>query len=35
MDVYACGMREMVDELRSRLKALGVDRKRMVYEKYD
>jgi ferredoxin-NADP reductase len=35
MDVYICGLREMVDELRSKLKELGVDRKRMIYEKYD
>lgn len=35
VDIYICGLREMVDELRSRLKELGVDRKRMVYEKYD
>ncbi|HXJ39916.1 MAG TPA: FAD-dependent oxidoreductase [Bryobacteraceae bacterium] len=35
MDIYICGLREMVDELRGRLKALGVDRKRIVYERYD
>jgi CDP-4-dehydro-6-deoxyglucose reductase len=35
MDVYICGMREMVDELRSKLKEIGLDRKRMIYEKYD
>jgi len=35
IDVYICGLREMVDELRMRLKALGLDRKRMIYEKYD
>jgi ferredoxin-NADP reductase len=35
MDVYICGLREMVDELRARLKAVGLDRKRMVYERYD
>ncbi len=35
MDIYICGLREMVDQLRSRLKELGVDRKRMIYEKYD
>ena len=35
MDVYICGMREMVDELRAQLKAIGLDRKRMIYEKYD
>jgi CDP-4-dehydro-6-deoxyglucose reductase len=35
VDVYVCGLREMVDELRSRLKELGYDRKRVVYERYD
>jgi CDP-4-dehydro-6-deoxyglucose reductase, E3 len=35
IDVYICGLREMVDELRAQLKAAGLDRKRIVYEKYD
>ncbi len=35
MDIYICGLRDMVDELRARLKAVGLDRKRMVYERYD
>ena len=35
MDVYICGLREMVDDLRAQLKAAGVDRKRIIYEKYD
>ncbi len=35
IDVYICGLREMVDELRTQLKAIGVDRKRIIYEKYD
>jgi ferredoxin-NADP reductase len=35
VDIYICGLREMVDELRARLKAIGVDRKRIVYERYD
>jgi CDP-4-dehydro-6-deoxyglucose reductase len=35
VDIYICGLREMVDELRAQLKAAGVDRKRVVYEKYD
>jgi NAD(P)H-flavin reductase len=35
IDIYICGLREMVDELRTQLKALGVDRKRIIYEKYD
>ncbi len=35
IDVYICGLREMVDDLRAQLKAAGVDRKRVIYEKYD
>ena len=35
VDVYICGMKAMVDDLRSQLKALGLDRKRIVFEKYD
>jgi ferredoxin-NADP reductase len=35
VDVYICGLREMVDELRLKLKELGFDRKRIIYEKYD
>jgi ferredoxin-NADP reductase len=35
VDIYICGLREMVDELRARLKEAGVDRKRLIYEKYD
>ena len=35
IDIYICGLREMVDELRAKLKEIGVDRKRMIYEKYD
>lgn len=35
VNVYICGLREMVDELRAQLKAAGVDRKRVIYEKYD
>jgi len=34
-DVYICGLREMVDDVRAQLKAIGLDRKRIVYEKYD
>jgi NAD(P)H-flavin reductase len=33
--IYICGMKAMVDDLRARLKQLGFDRKRIVYEKYD
>jgi ferredoxin-NADP reductase len=35
VDVYICGMAEMVNELRSTLKAKGLDRKRIIVEKYD
>jgi ferredoxin-NADP reductase len=35
LDVYICGLREMVDDVRSRLKEMGLDRKRIIYEKYD
>jgi ferredoxin-NADP reductase len=35
VDIYICGLREMVDDLRSKLKEIGVDRKRLIYEKYD
>ncbi len=35
VDVYICGLREMVDDMRTRLKELGLDRKRIIYEKYD
>lgn len=34
-DVYICGLRAMVDEIRARLRELGFDRKRMVYENYN
>lgn len=33
--VYVCGLKEMVDDVRARLKEIGFDRKRIVYEKYD
>ena len=35
VDVYICGLKAMVDDLRARLKAAGLDRKRILYEKYD
>lgn len=35
MDVYICGMKAMVDDLRQQLKGLGLDRKRIIFEKYD
>lgn len=35
VDVYICGLKLMVDDLRTRLKELGLDRKQIVFEKYD
>ena len=35
IDVYICGLREMVDDVRKELKARGLDRKQIIYEKYD
>ncbi len=35
VDVFICGLKLMVDEVRTRLKAAGLDRKQIVYEKYD
>lgn len=35
IDVYMCGMKAMIDDLRQQLKALGFDRKQIIVEKYD
>jgi CDP-4-dehydro-6-deoxyglucose reductase len=35
VDVYVCGLKVMVDDVRAKLKALGFDRKHIIYEKYD
>ena len=35
LDVYLCGLKEMVDDIRGRLKQRGYDRKHVIYEKYD
>jgi len=35
LDVYLCGLKEMVDDVRAVLKSLGFDRKQIFYEKYD
>jgi NAD(P)H-flavin reductase len=35
VDVYICGMKAMVNDLRHRLKELELDRKQIVFEKYD
>jgi len=34
-DVYICGLKEMVDDVRQELKQRGFDRKQIIYEKYD
>lgn len=33
--VYICGLKAMVDDLRAQLKGAGLERKQIVYEKYD
>jgi CDP-4-dehydro-6-deoxyglucose reductase len=35
VNVFVCGLKAMVDDVRSILKANGFDRKRILYEKYD
>jgi CDP-4-dehydro-6-deoxyglucose reductase len=35
VDIYICGLKLMVDDLRGRLKELGLDRKHIIFEKYD
>ena len=35
LDFYLCGLKEMVDDVRSVLKRQGFDRKQIFYEKYD
>jgi CDP-4-dehydro-6-deoxyglucose reductase len=35
VDIYICGMKAMVDDLRNRLKELGLDRTHIIFEKYD
>lgn len=35
LDVYICGLKAMVDDVRRILREIGFDRKRLVYEKYD
>lgn len=35
IDVYICGLKEMVDDVRRELKSRGFDRKQIIYEKYD
>jgi ferredoxin-NADP reductase len=35
LDVYICGLKAMVDDVRGMLKGLGFDRKQIIFEKYD
>jgi ferredoxin-NADP reductase len=35
IDVFLCGLKAMVDNVRNILKAMGFDRKQILYEKYD
>ncbi len=35
LDVYICGLKAMVDDVRGMLKELGFDRKQIIFEKYD
>jgi CDP-4-dehydro-6-deoxyglucose reductase len=35
LDIYVCGLKAMVDDVRSRLKTAGFDRRHIIYEKYD
>ncbi|MEN6604850.1 MAG: FAD-binding oxidoreductase [Bryobacteraceae bacterium] len=35
LDVYICGLKAMVNDVRAELKRRGFDRKRIIYEKYD
>jgi CDP-4-dehydro-6-deoxyglucose reductase len=35
VDIYLCGLKQMVDDVRSIVKGMGFDRKQIRYEKYD
>jgi ferredoxin-NADP reductase len=35
INVFLCGLKAMVDDVRTLLKSWGFDRKRIIYEKYD
>jgi ferredoxin-NADP reductase len=35
VDVYICGLKDMVDDVRKELKQRGFNRKQIIYEKYD
>jgi NAD(P)H-flavin reductase len=35
VDVYICGLKDMVDDVRRELKQRGFNRKQIIYEEYD
>ena len=35
VQVYVCGLKEMVDSVRALCKERGLERRRLIYEKYD
>ncbi len=35
VDVYICGLREMVEQVRDLLAEMGLERRRVIYERYD
>jgi CDP-4-dehydro-6-deoxyglucose reductase len=35
LDVYICGLKEMVNDVRRILTDMGFDRKQIIFEKYD
>jgi ferredoxin-NADP reductase len=35
LDIFICGLKAMVDDVRAILKELGFDRKQIIFEKYD
>ncbi|HUS05879.1 MAG TPA: FAD-binding oxidoreductase [Bryobacteraceae bacterium] len=35
MDVYICGLKAMVDDMRAQLKEFGMERRQIIFEKYD
>lgn len=35
LDMYICGLKTMVDDVRQRLKDMGFERRRIIFEKYD
>ena len=35
VDVFLCGLKLMVDDVRNILKEMGFDRKQILFEKYD